>query len=259
MQLQALIFDVDGTLAETERDCHRVAFNRAFAETGLDWEWSVYLYQDLLEVAGGKERIQFYKDTYCPDLSLTEEGQTWAARLHHAKTQHYKRLLVEGKISLRPGVKRLISEARAAGVRLAIATTSAPDNVMALLETTMGSPSSDWFEVIAAGDVVAAKKPAPDIYQLVLQQLGLPPQACLAIEDSRQGLQASLQAGLTTLITLNDYTRKHDFSGAALVVDHLGEPNQPFQVIAGGPTSETYFNLGLANQLLRSAEPRALQ
>src|SRR6476469_7687607 len=165
-QLRALIFDVDGTLADTERDGHRVAFNRAFEEAGLDWEWSVELYGELLSVAGGKERIRFYQKQYCPDVPLHDDAIV--AELHAIKTKHYRDLLTEGAIPLRPGVKRLIAEARERELRLAIATTSALPNVIALLERNL-DPS--WFKAIAAGDVVPAKKPAPDIYHYLLKEM----------------------------------------------------------------------------------------
>jgi HAD superfamily hydrolase (TIGR01509 family) len=259
-QLQALIFDVDGTLAETERDGHRIAFNRAFAEAGLPWEWSVELYGELLEIAGGKERIQFYLDrvsgasslpNFKPPSAISDRTQ-WIAALHAAKTAHYKQLVREGIIPPRPGVQRLLQAAQRQGVRLAIATTSTPANTIALLETAFAANAPSWFEVIAAGDIVPAKKPAPDIYCYVLQALNLEPQHCLVIEDSPQGLQAALQAGLKTVVTVNNYTRHYDFSGATLVLDHLGEPDQPFEAIGGEVGDFTYFDLALAETLLRS-------
>lgn len=252
--LQALIFDVDGTIADTERDAHRVAFNRAFQAAGLAWEWSEELYGSLLTVAGGKERIQLYRHTACPEFQPAEEITTWAAALHQAKTKHYRELIAAGNIPLRPGVKRLIQEARQAGIRLAIATTSAPDNVLALLETTLGVESPSWFEVIAAGDIVPAKKPAPDVYHYVLRAMDLTPADCLVLEDSDAGLTAARQAGLPAVITMNGYTQNHDFTGALLVVDHLGEPDQPFQVQSGDVGDATYFDLALARQLLANCE-----
>lgn len=253
-QLQALIFDVDGTLAETERDGHRRAFNQAFAAAGLDWEWSIDLYGQLLEVAGGKERIQFFLDRYRPDQIPPGDRSTWIAELHAAKTRHYRSLLQAGGIPPRPGVCRLLQAARAQGVRLAIATTSALDNAIALLQTTLGPDSPNWFEVIAAGDSVAAKKPAPDVYEYVLQALDLPPEGCVAIEDSQQGLAAATGAQLATVITCNDYTRHQDFRRAHLVLDHLGDPDRPFQILQGSvnPTVP-YFTLDLAAQLLSGA------
>jgi HAD superfamily hydrolase (TIGR01509 family) len=237
----ALIFDVDGTLADTERDGHRVAFNRAFADAGLDWHWSVEHYGDLLEIAGGKERIQYYVKTEKPEFQVSDLPD-FAATLHAAKTQHYQQLLQENIIPLRPGVKRLILEARSQSFRLAIATTSRLENVLSLLAIALAPESADWFEIIAAGDIVLHKKPAPDVYQYVLQQTQLRPEDCLVFEDSYQGLQAALGAGLKTVITLNDYTRDHDFTGASLVLSHLGEPDLPCQVIAGEMNTQ-YFCL----------------
>lgn len=249
MPLRAIIFDVDGTLADTERDGHRIAFNRAFTAANLDWEWVVELYGELLEVAGGKERIRYYLDKYRPDFQPPDDLDGLIALLHAAKTQHYQQILADGGIPLRPGVKRLLEEAMQQGIRLAIATTSAPGNTSALLSTAIAPEAPSWFEVIAAGDIVTAKKPAPDIYHYVLQVMQLQPEDCLVIEDSHQGLMAAMGAGLKTAITVNGYTRRHDFTGAALVVDCLGEPDQPFTVLAGDAGDATYFDVAIARLL----------
>ena len=250
MALEALIFDVDGTLAETERDGHRVAFNQTFAAAGLDWHWSPELYGDLLQVAGGKERMQFYVDTYAPPVPVVPDWSGFLATLHREKTQHYTALLRSGEIALRPGIRRLILEARCLGIRLAIATTSHFDNAIALLETTLAPDAPQWFEVIAAGDIVPEKKPAPDIYQYVLTQLDLPPSRCLAIEDTEHGLQAAVGAGINTVITVNDYTQDQNFEQAALVLNHLGEPHDSCQVLQGEPLPLRYFDCKIAAQTL---------
>jgi HAD superfamily hydrolase (TIGR01509 family) len=243
MSLQALLFDVDGTLADTERDGHRPAFNAAFREYRLNWEWDVDLYGRLLAITGGKERIKYYVDTYRPDFNKPEDFDDLVAALHKAKTCYYTAMLAEGRIPMRPGVKRLLTEARAAGIRLAVATTTTPDNVTALLEHSLDKGSTNWFEVIAAGDIVPAKKPAPDIYVWALERMQLAPQDCLALEDSENGIRASRGAGLKTLITINDYTRDHDFSGAAVVLSDLGEPEAPASALAGAWKGLGYVTL----------------
>jgi len=247
----AIIFDVDGTLAETERDGHRVAFNRAFQDFELSWYWPEGLYGQLLKVAGGKERIRHFIQRYQPKLCYSGELTDLVAALHAAKTAHFRQLLQDHAIPLRPGVRRLLEEARHHQVRLAIATTSAKDNVIPLLETLLGPDSPQWFEIIAAGDMVPRKKPAPDIYHLVIDTMGLDIQRCLVIEDSQQGLEAATAAGLPTVVTVNDYTRSQNFSQARLVVNHLGEPHQPFEVLQGDTDHAYYFSLDLAGNLVQ--------
>ncbi len=251
-QLKALIFDVDGTLAETERDGHRPAFNQAFADNGLGWNWSEERYGELLEVSGGKERMKAYVQQSEPNFTLPDgfaDLTEFIKHLHAAKTQYYKQFAQEGRIPLRPGVERLLNEAREKGVRLAIATTTTPANVQALLENTLGADSLKWFEVIAAGDMVPKKKPAPDIFEYALAHLKLRPENCLGFEDTNNGLLSATQTGLRTVVTVNDYTRQQDFSKATLVISDFGEPDAPFKVIAGDAKGAKYFDIKLAKAL----------
>lgn len=243
--LKALIFDVDGTLADTEKDGHRVAFNSAFKEAGLDWEWDEELYGKLLAVTGGKERMNYYLDNFNTTFERPDNLQEMIADLHKTKTGYYTKLLGEGAIPLRPGVERLIQEARDAGLRLAISTTTTPQNVTALLENTLGKESIDWFEVIAAGDIVPAKKPAADIYVWALKEMKLDAADCLAFEDSENGILSSQGANLKTIITVNDYTLDHDFTGAAIVLNNMGEADQAFEVITGDAGENTHLNLDM--------------
>lgn len=252
--LQALLFDVDGTLADTERDGHRVAFNQAFEKAGLDWDWDEALYGELLAVTGGKERIRHYLATHRPDVQLPGDADAFIADLHRSKTDFYTRLLSQGKIPLRPGVERLINEARGQGLRLAIATTTTPENVTALLEHALSPDAIDWFEVIAAGDIVPKKKPAPDIFNWAMAQMGLAPDACMALEDSVNGVKSVLGAGLRSLlVTTNGYTQDDDFTGATLVVDQLGEAGKPCKTLAGEPPMKGYVDI----DTLRDVHDRA--
>jgi HAD superfamily hydrolase (TIGR01509 family) len=232
--LEALLFDVDGTLADTE-ETHRLAFNAAFSGAGLDWYWDEALYEELLLVTGGRERIRFFLDRHAPSFRPAGDLDAIIAGLHRDKTRIYVQMLSKGDVPLRPGVERLIREARTQGLRLAIATTTTPENVYSLLEHSFSTDATGWFELIAAADAAPNKKPAPDVYHYALERLGLPAEHCLAIEDSANGLISARQAGVDVLITVNGYTRDQDFSGAAVVLDGLGEPGHPCRRIAGEP------------------------
>jgi beta-phosphoglucomutase-like phosphatase (HAD superfamily) len=247
---RALIFDVDGTLADTERDGHRVAFNRAFREAGLDWEWSVELYGRLLSVTGGKERIRHYLNTFNTAFSPPGDLGGFIADLHRSKTSHYMSLMAEGAIPLRPGVRRLLEEARAAGMRLAIATTTTPENVSALIDSTLPYGAMAWFEVVGAGDIVPLKKPAPDIYSWVLRQMDLEPRAAIAFEDSGHGVAAATGAGIERIVvTINDYTKQQDFSAASVVLDSLGEPGSMATSLAGSGPPHGFVDLAFLESL----------
>jgi len=241
-RLTTLLFDVDGTLADTE-EVHREAFNKAFERAGLDWHWTEETYSELLSVTGGKERIRYFLDTRLPDFRPTGSLDDYIAGLHADKTAIYTRIVANGEVSMRPGVRRLLTQARDGGLRLGIATTTTPANVTALLRHSLADDAEDWFDVIAAGGVVAAKKPAPDIYHYAMRELGVTAGECLAFEDSANGLRSALDAGLQTLVTVSQYTCGQDFSGAALVLDQLGEPGQPFRVLAGDANDYSYVTL----------------
>jgi len=229
MALETLIFDVDGTLAETE-EVHRLTFNAAFDEFGLGWRWDRPLYKDLLRVTGGRARIKHHWRRIDPAAAPDDD---FIARLHTHKTALFQARLHSGAVPLRPGVERLLREARSAGLGLAIATTTSAGNVEALIAATMGPQAVAWFSVIGAGDVVANRKPAPDVFQYVVDRLGHPASACLAIEDSRNGLVSSLGAGVQAVITVNPYTADEDFPEALAVLSHLGEPAHPCRVLRG--------------------------
>jgi HAD superfamily hydrolase (TIGR01509 family) len=237
MTIQAIIFDVDGTLADTE-DAHRIAFNKAFADNGLDWNWDTTLYDKLLKVTGGKERIKYFVSDFLTGYTQPADFDEFVKHLHKVKTAHYTAMLADGHIPLRPGIKQLMQDARAAGITLAVATTTSPENVSALLEVGLGKDWASYFAALGCGDIVPAKKPAPDIYNWVLNELKLAPQDCIALEDSNNGLRSSLAAGIKTYITTNHYTRNQDFTGAAGVFADLSDL-QGFYRTAGLPLSKT--------------------
>ncbi len=217
--LHALIFDVDGTLAETE-ELHRRAFNETFARHGLGWHWSREMYRHLLATTGGKERIAAFIREHVPEEPLSAAE---IAELHAEKTALYGRLVEEGALALRPGIAALVDGARRLGLGLAIATTTSRPNVETLARAIWGRPAAELFDVIVSGDEVHRKKPDPEIYRLALARLDLPPEAVIAFEDSRNGLLSAVGAGIATIVSPGPYTYGQDFAEAALVVGEFAD------------------------------------
>ena len=220
--LRALIFDVDGTLADTE-GAHRDAFNEAFADAGFDWHWDEPTYVKLLAVSGGKERIAHWWRGVNDDMTVLDPAalDDTVQRLHDLKTAAYERRVREGAVSLRPGVPELIGAAHAAGLRLAIATTTSPINIAALLRAALGPDWRYLFQVVEDASTAPLKKPHPQVYRQTLQRLQRPAAECLAFEDSANGLAAARAAGLATVVTPNRFTAHHDFAGALRVLPTL--------------------------------------
>ncbi|MDB6043192.1 MAG: HAD-superfamily hydrolase, subfamily variant 3 [Gammaproteobacteria bacterium] len=227
---EALIFDVDGTLADTE-ELHRQAFNEAFYAFGVDWRWSAHLYAELLQITGGKERIAAYIDRLPLSVLERSEFLRLIPQMHGSKTRLYRELVELGHLRPRTGVKRLMMEARSAGIQLAIASTTSPANVESLLRASFGNEAPGWFAAIASGDVVSRKKPAPDIYELALTMLDLPPQRAIALEDSAVGVRSAKAAGLFTVATPSLWTIGQDFAAADLVLTSLGDPGKPLYAL----------------------------
>ena len=221
--IKAIIFDCDGVLVDTERDGHRVAFNRAFAALGIDAEWDVPTYGELLLIAGGKERMRSYFDRHGWPAGRSETHDDLILALHKKKTAIFMETIASGQLPLRPGIARIVDEAIAAGVRLGVCTTSDPKSIDGVLDL-FGPERKARFEFVHAGDIVSRKKPDPEIYELAKRSLQLPVNACIVIEDSRNGLLAATGAGLPCLITTSTYTTGEEFGEAAAVVPELGDP-----------------------------------
>jgi HAD superfamily hydrolase (TIGR01509 family) len=246
--LSALLFDVDGTLADTE-ETHRQAFNEAFLEFRLPYAWSRDEYEVLLRISGGKERLAHYFEGLPVPRAEKDRLLANVTGLHRVKTQRYADLVASGGSPLRPGVKRLVGEALAAGIRVGIASTTTSANVAALLDAELGSNAHKRFAVIACGDVVPSKKPAPDIYLLALSTLGLGPAQAVAFEDSANGLASAKGAGLFTVVTPTRWTASQDFGEADLTIPHLGDPEAPLDAESAGRIGGAFLTLELLERL----------
>lgn len=253
MKLKGIIFDVDGTIADTE-EIHRQAFNHTFKEFDLDWYWSVEDYHKLLSISGGKERFKKCLKEDHELNSKVENPSFFIKELHKRKSEHYRSLLASDDLQLRPGIIRLISEAQKKNILLGIATSSSTANLATLLRKTLNVNPADIFNAIVSSDLVTDKKPSPIVYQCVLAELGLTPDVCVAIEDTSNGNKAALCSGLRTVITTHAYTVNDDFTGASLVINNLGESDKPFTLAQGNAYSKSYVDLELLDNIVSEKE-----
>lgn len=255
MSLEALLLDVDGTLADTEGHGHLPAYNRAFRGLDLDWKWSRKLYRDLLAVPSGRERIAHYINRYKPDLGKHDEAvradqAKWVDTVHEHKSRCFRDRLQNGRVPLREGVDRLITQAHGAGLQIAIVTNASSATLQPFLEYALGERLRGYIDAVVSGEHVQRKKPSPDIYLKACQEIDRDPSECVAIEDSAMGMDAAHAAGLPTLVTINDDTSDQDWANAGLVVDSLGEPDKPVRVIKSPGFDVTYVDLSVLQRLL---------
>jgi HAD superfamily hydrolase (TIGR01509 family) len=260
MTLGALLFDVDGTLADTEPEGHLPAYNRAFREHGLPWKWTKKLYRKLLLISGGRERIDHYIDRYDPELGphderVRDDRAGWLDEIHRSKSRYFRDRLQEGQVPLRAGVARLIQEAGEQGMRIAIVTNATRATLEPFLAYALGEELLAHIELTVCGDEVANKKPAPDLYRMACERLGCAPGDCLAIEDSNAGVTAAHAAGVPAVVTVNEDTREQAFDTARAVLDSLGEPGQPSGVIRSPGFDFDYVSLDVLRRISAGAQP----
>ena len=242
MALKAIIFDVDGTLGETE-DIHREAFNEAFREQGLHWLWDDQVYGELSQIPGGLARLRRYVELHHPELSERFEREDTYSQIHRCKTRMLGRLLEDSGASLRQGVGGLITDARSAGIKLAACTTSQLQTFEILIINALGFEALSWFNAVVSGADVKHMKPDPEGYLEALKRLRVKPEEALVIEDSSRGVAAARAAGIQVIAVPSAMTRDDDFGQAMIVLSDLGEPESPFEVLAGDPQGFGYASI----------------
>ena len=253
MKLKGIIFDVDGTIADTE-EIHRQAFNQTFEEYNINWHWSVEDYREILLISGGKERFRKFLNEDSQLKSTIEDPENFVLELHKRKSQNYRSILEDDSIELRPGVIRLINEAQENGIKLGVATSSSMANLSSLFYTTMDLEPSELFNSIVTSDTVQEKKPSPAVYECVLAGLGLNAEDCIAIEDTQNGNLAALAAGLKTIITTHAYTIDNNFEGASIVVNNLGEPDKAFTLSQGNNFDHSFVDIELVEKIVSNSD-----
>ena len=254
MKLKCIIFDVDGTIADTE-DLHRQAFNKAFLEYNIDWHWSEERYHELLFISGGKERI---RKCLSEDKTISKDNN-FVEELHKCKSENYRSILASSDIKLRPGIQRLINQAKENNIKLAIATNSSIKNFTTLIRKTLDIEPEELFNPIVTSNIVMDKKPSPEVYYRTLADLKLSADSCIAIEDTANGNASAIKAGLRTIITTHAYTKDNDFSGASLVVNSLGEPKKGFCIDENFYCEKSYVDIDLLNTIIINENDFLLQ
>ena len=251
MKLNAVLFDVGGTIAESE-EIHRVSFNEAFKEFGLNWYWDEAIYRELVFIGGGKERIKHYITRAWPEMLKQKNLTKYIESVHKIKGQIYEEFLNDSQLKARPGIIRLLKELKNEKIRLAIVSDTTEENLINLFKKGLGINPIEWFEILAHGGCTIQKKPSPDIYLWTLERLKLPPESCLAIEDAPRGVDSAIDAGLKVLVTPSIYTLEEKFEKSSLLLSHLGEPEEPFNVIKGDAFGHSFVDLDLLKKIHES-------
>ena len=249
MLLSAVLFDVDGTISETE-DFHRKSFNEAFKEFNLDWFWDEAIYKELINIGDGKERIEYYIKRAWPEMLEYKNLTKYINSIHKVKNEIFKDFIMDSEITFRPGVLRLINELKENDVRIAIVSSTTQEDLLTLFKNGLNMNPNSTFDLIAHGECTKKKRPSPEIYEWILEKLRIAPQSCVAIEDSLRGLKSAVNANINVLVTPSVYTKNENFEEANVVVSSLGEGDKPFQVIKGKTYGNKLVNIDLLRKII---------